>query len=38
MSLEKYEDFPKLSVKQFIKQSNPFSLGHIMPGLCKNKH
>ena len=40
MPLEKYEDFLKLSVKQFYKlqsntilQSNPISLGQIMCGV-----
>ena len=37
MSLEKHEDFLKLSVKQFVIQSGPVSLGHIMYGLCKTK-
>ena len=33
--LEKYEDFFKLSAKQFVIQSNPISLGQIMCGVWK---
>ena len=33
MPLEKYEDFLELSVKQFVIQSNPISLGQIMCGV-----
>ena len=36
--LEKYEDFLELTGKQYIMQSSPISLGHIMCGLCKTKH
>ena len=35
MPLEKYEDFLELSVKQFVIQSNPISLGQIMCGVWK---
>ena len=35
MPLEKYEDFLELSVKQFVIQSNPISLGRIMCGVWK---
>ena len=38
MSLENYEDFPELSVKQFVIQSSPISLGQIMCGVWKTKH
>ena len=38
MPLEKWEEFLELPVKQFVIQSNPVSLGHIMYGLCKTKH
>ena len=38
MPLEKYEDFLELSVRQFVIQPSPVSLGHIMFGLCKTKH
>ena len=38
MLLEKYEDFPELSAKQFVIQSSHIFLGHIMCGLCKAKH
>ena len=38
MALEKYEDFLELSVKQFVIQSNPISLGQIMCGVWKTKH
>ena len=37
MSLEKYEDFLELSVKQIVIQSHPMSLGQIMCGF-ENKH
>ena len=37
MSLEKYEDFLELSVKQIVIQSHPISLGQIMCGF-ENKH
>ena len=38
MPLEKYEGFLELSVKQFIIQSNPISLGQITCGIWKTKH
>ena len=38
MSLEKYEDFLKVSVKQLLIQSSPISLVHIMWGVWKTKH
>ena len=37
MSLEKYEDLLELSVKQFVMQSSPSSLGQIMWGMWKIK-
>ena len=37
MSLEKYEDLLELSVKQFVMQSSPSSLGQIMWGVWKIK-
>ena len=37
MPLEKYEDFLELSVKQFVIQSNPTSLGQIMCSFWKNQ-
>ena len=37
-SLEKYEDFPELSIKQFVIKSSPVSLGQIMCGVWKTKH
>ena len=37
MPLEKYEDFPDLSVKQLVIQSSPISLGQIMCGVWKTK-
>ena len=37
MSLEKYEDFLELSVKQFVMQSSPSSLGQVMWGVWKMK-
>ena len=36
MPLEKYEDFIELSVKQFVIQSNPISLGQILCGVRKS--
>ena len=36
MSLEKYEDFIELSVKQFVIQSNPISLGQILCDVRKS--
>ena len=33
MALEKYEDFLELTVKQFVIQSSPISLGQIMCGV-----
>ena len=33
MPLEKYEDFLELSVKRFVMQSSPISLGQIMPNI-----
>ena len=38
MALEKHEDFLEISIKQFVIQSSPISLVHIMCGLCKTKH
>ena len=38
MPLEKYEDFLELSVKQFVMQSSPVSLGQIMFWVWKAKH
>ena len=38
MRLEKYEDFLELSVKQFVIQTNPISLGQTMCGVWKTKH
>ena len=38
MPLETYEDFLELSVKQFVIQSSPISLGQIMCGVWKTKH
>ena len=38
MPLENYEDFLELSVKQFVIQSSPISLGQIMCGVWKTKH
>ena len=38
MPLENYEDFLELSVKQFIIQSSPVSLGQIMRIVWKTKH
>ena len=38
MPLENYEDFLELPVKQFVIQSSPISLDHIMCGLCKTKN
>ena len=38
MSLEKYEDFLELSVKQLVIQSIPISLGQILCGVWKTKH
>ena len=38
MLLGKYEDFLELSLKQFVIQSNPISLGQIMCGVWKTKH
>ena len=37
MSLDKYEDILELSVKQFVMQSSPTSLGQIMCGVWKIK-
>ena len=37
MPLEKNEDFLELSVKQFLIQSSPISLGQIMCGVWKNQ-
>ena len=37
MPLEKYEHFLELSVKQFVIQSSPISLGQIMCGVSKNQ-
>ena len=36
MPLEKYEDF--LKFKQFVIQSSPISLGHIMCGVWNTEH
>ena len=36
MPLDKYKDFLELSVKQFVIQSNPISLGQIMCGVWKS--
>ena len=36
MQLEKYEDF--LEFKQFVIQSRPVSLGHVMCGVWKTKY
>ena len=36
MPLEKYEDF--LKFKQFVIQSSPISLGHIMYGVWNTEH
>ena len=36
--LEKYEDFLELSVKQFVIQLSPISLGYMMCGVWKTKH
>ena len=33
MPLEEHENFLELSVKQFVIQANPFSLGQIMCGV-----
>ena len=38
MPLAHHEDFLELSVKQFVIQSSPVSLGHIMCGVWKTKH
>ena len=38
MPLENYEDFLELSVKQFVIQSSPVSLGQIMCIVWKTKH
>ena len=37
MSLEKYEDFLESSIKQFVMQLNPASLGQIMCDVLKTK-
>ena len=36
-SLEKYEDFPELSIEQFLIKSSPVSLGQIMRDVWKTK-
>ena len=38
MPLKNYEDFLELSVKQFVIQSSPISLGQIMCGVWNIKH
>ena len=38
MPLERYEDFLELSVKQYVIQSSPISLGQIMGCVWKTKH
>ena len=38
MPLESYEDFLELSVKQFVIQSSPTSLGEIIWDVWKIKH
>ena len=38
MPLEKYVDILELSLKQFVTQSSPISLGQIMCGVWKTKH
>ena len=37
MSLRKYEDFLELSIKQFIIQSSPISVGQIICVMWKTK-
>ena len=36
--LEEYGDYLELTVKQFVIQSSPIFLGHVMYGLSKTKH